>query len=105
MLRPEGADSFGRRNMLNNANEVSETSFVLCIALTPQSGDSSDAILEVPSEALLHLPHAIAALEFLPPREQSERTLEIESTYIKNNTRVCACYFYIVSQLPSNPIA
>ena len=79
MLRPEGADSFGRRNMLNNANEVSET--------------------------LGFLPHAIAALEFLPPREQSERTLEIESTYIKNNTRGCACYFYIVSQLPSNPIA
>ena len=79
MLRPEGADSFGRRNMLNNANEVSET--------------------------LGFLPHAIAALEFLPPREQSERTLEIESTHIKNNTRVCACYFYIVPQLPSNPIA
>ena len=28
---------------------------ILCIALNPQSGDFSDAILEVPSEALLHL--------------------------------------------------
>ena len=27
---------------------------ILCIASFPQSGDSSDAILEVPSEALLH---------------------------------------------------
>ena len=27
---------------------------ILCIALRPQSGDSSGAILEVPSEALLH---------------------------------------------------
>ena len=47
----------GRRNMLKHANGVSEQEFVLCIALTPLSGDSSDAILEVPSEALLH-PHA-----------------------------------------------
>ena len=49
----------GRRNMLKHANEESglRKDFVLCIALTPQSGDSSDAILEVPSEALLH-PHA-----------------------------------------------
>ena len=29
--------------------------FILCIALNPQSGDFSGAILEVPSEALLHL--------------------------------------------------
>ena len=28
---------------------------ILCIALNPQSGDFSGAILEVPSEALLHL--------------------------------------------------
>ena len=28
---------------------------ILCIALNPQSGDSSDAILEVPFKALLHL--------------------------------------------------
>ena len=48
----------GRRNMLNHANGVSELLFVLCIALTPQSGDSSGAILEVPFKALLHLPHA-----------------------------------------------
>ena len=27
---------------------------ILCIALNPQSGDFSGAILEVPSEALLH---------------------------------------------------
>ena len=49
----------GSRNMLKHANEESglRKDFVLCIALTPQSGDSSDAILEVPSEALLH-PHA-----------------------------------------------
>ena len=70
MLRPEGADSFGRRNMLNNANEVSET--------------------------LGFLPHAIAALEFLPPREQSERTLEIESTHIKI-ARACARVIFISS--------
>ena len=48
----------GRRNMLKHANGVSELLFVLCIALTPQSGDSSGAILEVPFKALLHLPHA-----------------------------------------------
>ena len=29
--------------------------FILCIALFPYHGDSSGAILEVPSEALLHL--------------------------------------------------
>ena len=29
--------------------------FILCIALFPYYGDSSGAILEVPSEALLHL--------------------------------------------------
>ena len=34
---------------------------ILCIALIPQSGDSSGAILEVPSEALLH-PEATAVL-------------------------------------------
>ena len=33
----------------------SEFSFILCIALFPYYGDSSGAILEVPSEALLHL--------------------------------------------------
>ena len=50
---------FGSRNMLNHANEESglRKDFVLCIAFTPQSGDSSDAILEVPFKALLH-PHA-----------------------------------------------
>ena len=31
------------------------SSFILCIALFPYHGDSSGAILEVPSEALLHL--------------------------------------------------
>ena len=30
-------------------------SLILCIALFPYHGDSSGAILEVPSEALLHL--------------------------------------------------
>ena len=48
----------GKRNMLNHANGVSGLLFVLCIALTPQSGDSSGAILEVPFKALLHLPNA-----------------------------------------------
>ena len=38
---------------------------ILCIALFPQSGDSSGAILEVPFKALLHLPNA-----------RNERTLE-----------------------------
>ena len=38
---------------------------ILCIAFNPQSGDSSDAILEVPFKALLHLPLA-----------RNERTLE-----------------------------
>ena len=44
----------GRRNMLKHANGVSRILFVLCIALTPQSGDSSGTILEVPFKALLH---------------------------------------------------
>ena len=36
--------------------ELSRSSLsILCIALTPQSGDFAGAILEVPSEALLHL--------------------------------------------------
>ena len=42
----------------NHAERTSELLFVLCIALTPQSGDSSGAILEEPFKALLHLPHA-----------------------------------------------
>ena len=48
----------GRRNMLKHAKRTSRILFVLCIALTPQSGESSGAILEVPFKALLHLPHA-----------------------------------------------
>ena len=62
---PKGTDCFGSRKLLKHANEVSELLFVLCIALIPQSGDSSGAILEVPFKALLHLPHA-----------RNERTLE-----------------------------
>ena len=46
------------QEFLPHANGVSELLFVLCIALTPQSGNSSGAILEVPFKALLHLPHA-----------------------------------------------
>ena len=34
---------------------VTGSSVILCIALFPYHGDSSGAILEVPSEALLHL--------------------------------------------------
>ena len=49
---------FGSRNMLKHAKRTSRILFVLCIALTPQSGDSSGAILEVLFKALLHLPHA-----------------------------------------------
>ena len=45
---------FGIRNMLKHASGVSELLFVLCIALTPQSGDSSGSILGVRSVALLH---------------------------------------------------
>ena len=63
MLRPKGAEGcfvscFGSRKLLNHASIASRILFVLCIALTPQSGDSSGAILEVPFKALLHLPHA-----------------------------------------------
>ena len=63
MLRPKGAEGcsvscFGSRKLINNASGTSRILFVLCIALTPQSGDSSGAILEVPFKALLHLPHA-----------------------------------------------
>ena len=39
---------------LNHANGVSGQYFVLCVALNPQSGDSSGAILGVRSVALLH---------------------------------------------------
>ena len=45
----------GSRDMLNHASGTSELLFVLCIALTPQSGDSSGAILGVRSVALLHV--------------------------------------------------
>ena len=56
-----------RRNMLKYASIASEPrNLILYIALTPQSGDSSGAILEVPFKALLHLPQ----------RERSERTLK-----------------------------
>ena len=41
---------------------------ILCIALIPQSGNSSGAILEVPSEALLH-PVATATLRSLKPEK------------------------------------
>ena len=63
MLRPKGAEGcsvscFGSRKLINNASGTSRILFVLCIALTPQSGNSSGAILEVPFKALLHLPHA-----------------------------------------------
>ena len=44
----------GRRDMLNHASGTSGQYFVLCIALNPQSGDSSGAILGVRSVALLH---------------------------------------------------
>ncbi len=63
MLRPKGAEGcsvscFGSRKLINNASGTGRILYVLCIALTPQSGDSSGAILEVPFKALLHLPHA-----------------------------------------------
>ena len=65
-MRKEQRNS-GRRWLLKYASIASEPrNLILCIALTPQSGDSSGTILEVPFKALLHLPHAIAALEFLP---------------------------------------
>ena len=44
----------GSRDMLNHASGTSGQYFVLCIALNPQSGDSSGAILGVRSVALLH---------------------------------------------------
>ena len=66
-----------RRNFSPHANGVSELLFVLCIALTPQSGDSSGAILGVRSVALLH--------------PQFSGNTEAQMTI--NNTRAhgCAC--------------
>ena len=60
MLRPKGAEGcsvscFGSRKLLNHASIASRILFVLCIALHPQSGDSSGAILGVRSVALLHV--------------------------------------------------
>ena len=60
-LFPKSHALFG--SPIKIASGTSGPSFVLCIALTPQSGDSSEAILEVPSEALLH------------PNARDERTL------------------------------
>ena len=57
-MRKEQRNS-GRRWLLKYASIASEPrNLILCIALTPQSGDSSGAILEVPFKALLHLPLA-----------------------------------------------
>ena len=103
MLRPKGAEGcsvscFGSRKLLNHASIASRILFVLCIALTPQSGDSSGAILEVPFKALLHLPHA-----------RNERTLKKrlfefprkglfldrgENAYTKRAARLCGSFAY-----------
>ena len=82
----------GSRDMLNHASGTSELLFVLCIALTPQSGDSSGAILGVRSVALLH--------------PQFSANTETQMT-IKYNTRAhgCACVTFNISELSSNPIA
>ena len=68
----------GSRDMLNHASGTSGQYFVLCIALNPQSGDSSSAILGVRSVALLH--------------PQFSANTEAQMT-IKYNTRAhgCAC--------------
>ena len=44
---------------------------ILCIALNPQSGDFSGAILEVPSEALLHLIKVLFTTHKKESREDS----------------------------------
>ena len=49
-------DNYYRKAILRNSTFCDRKFlFLLCIALFPYYGDSSGAILEVPSEALLHL--------------------------------------------------
>ena len=81
---------------------VSELLFVLCIALTPQSGDSSGAILEVPFKALLHLPHAngVSGLWRFGNLDKKKHKWPYKIT----RACVCACYLDI-PELSSNPIA
>jgi hypothetical protein len=53
-IRITDRDGEERGILINSTFSIWEFFFILCIALNPQSGDSSGAILEVPSEALLH---------------------------------------------------
>ena len=58
--------------------------FILCIALFPYYGDSSGAILEVPSEALLHLSvFSRSSLGGIRQsiREGKEKAILIKSTF------------------------
>ena len=55
---------------------------ILCIASFPQSGDSSDAILEVPFKALLHAKCSTYAL-FL-----------YKNAFFSKN--ICVCPFFVV---------
>ena len=59
---------------------------ILCIALNPQNGDFSGAILEVPFKALLHVVNALAKM----PREDltMDRSKPISITSIKANGRI-----------------
>ena len=53
---------------------------ILCIAFNPQSGDSSDAILEVPFKALLH---GVPSAEKNRKQYKSMRKIKIMKSYTK----------------------
>ena len=80
--------------MQNHASGTSEILFVLCIALTPQSGDSSGAILEVPFKALLHLPQREERADIGKDDVVEARKWIPNTPYIINTrARRCACIF------------
>ena len=107
MLRPKGAEGcsvscFGSRKLINNASGTSRILFVLCIALTPQSGDSSGAILEVPFKALLHLPQREERANFKKKDclnfPEKDSFLTEERLHTRKEPHGCAALLHILAR-------
>ena len=68
--------------------------FILCIALFPYYGDSSGAILEVPSEALLHLSVVARCFEVRYKRGKRECNLNKQHFLMVGSSLVHPRFFF-----------
>ena len=78
---------------------------ILCIALNPQSGDFSGAILEVPFKALLHVVNAMAKMPKADHSMVQERrisTIAIRANGRKERRKIARCFKKCNSLLNKN---